>query len=83
MKYGHGVLNIAVLRVKAVEVNSEIVTLVTECVLEFDPKLCSLNLLSCFLGGSTWRLCGRVRWCLSNTCDVSGQGGEPGVCAGV
>ena len=36
---------------KAVEVNSKIVTLVTEFVLEFDPKLCSLKLLSCFLRG--------------------------------
>ena len=24
-----------------------------------------------------------VRWCLSDAYDVSGQGGEPGMCAGV
>ena len=77
--FGHGVPNIAVLHLKAAEVNSKIVTLVTEFVLEFDHKLCSLKLLSCFLGGSTWRVCGRVRWCLSDACDVSGQGGELGV----
>ena len=76
MKYGHGVLTIAVLCVKAVEVNSKIVTLVTEFVLEFDPKLWSLKLLSCLLRGSAWHLCGHVKWCLSDACDVLGQGGE-------